>query len=85
MIEEKSVKTYVFQIDLEPDEEGWRAVFFPLEHIGASTWGNTREDALDNIREVLSMIIEELEEAGQTIPTTEQIPATDGTLVTVTV
>ena len=45
-VEEKeaSMKTYIFSVSLEPDEEGWRAFYAPLEHIGASTWGKTQEE-----------------------------------------
>ena len=32
------IKSYVFKIELEPDEEGWRAFYSPLEHIGASRY-----------------------------------------------
>ena len=53
------VKSYTFQVELEPDGEGWH-IFFPYwEEIGASTWGSTQEEALNHIREVLEMIIEE--------------------------
>jgi len=53
------MKSYLFKVELEPDEEGWRAFYPPLEEIGASTWGETQEEALKNIQEVLSMILEE--------------------------
>jgi hypothetical protein len=32
------VKSYVFRVELEQDDEGWRAFYPPLEDIGASTW-----------------------------------------------
>ena len=32
------MKTYGFRVELEPDEEGWRAFYPPWEEIGASTW-----------------------------------------------
>jgi predicted RNase H-like HicB family nuclease len=53
------MKSYVFHVELEPDEEGWRAFYPPVEEVGASTWGENRPEALKNIQEVLSMIIEE--------------------------
>ena len=61
------MKTYVFQVRLEPDEEGWRAFYPPLERIGASTWGYTKEEALGHIEEVLEMLLEGLEERGQAL------------------
>ena len=42
--------------------------FPPLEDKGASTWGKTQEEALKNIQEVMSMIMEELSEEGSPIP-----------------
>ena len=66
-MEGAEVKTYVFHVELEPDEEGWRAFYAPLERIGASTWGNTQEEALKNIEEVLGMLLEGLEERGQSL------------------
>ena len=53
------MKTYVFRVILEPDEEGWHIYYPPWASIGASTWGYTREEALYYIKEVLEMIIEE--------------------------
>ncbi len=77
------MKTYVFRVELEPDEEGWRAFYPPLENIGASTWGETQEEALKNIQEVLSMIVEEFTEEGEPVPVTEQMTVSEGALVTV--
>lgn len=77
------MKSYVFKVEIEPDEEGWRTFYPPLEHIGASTWGKTREGALKNIREVLSMIIEEFEEEGDSVPESESMSVQEGILVTV--
>ena len=59
---EEAVQTYVFSVVIEPDEEGWRAFYPSWEHVGASTWGQTREDALKNIQEVLEMILDEFEQ-----------------------
>ena len=77
------MKTYVFQVELEPDEEGWRAFYPPLESIGASTWGKTQEEALQNIQEVLSMIVEGFAEEGKSVPDTERMTVSEGALVTV--
>ena len=77
------MKSYIFQIELEPDEEGWRAFYLPLEDVGASTWGKTREEALKNIQEVLSMILEEFAEEGRPVPTDEQMTVSENALVAV--
>lgn len=76
--------TYVFEVELEPDEEGWRAFQPVLEEIGASTWGPTREDAVRNLEQVLALILEELAEAGETLPTASGVSVSDKPLVAVT-
>lgn len=62
------MKSCTFQVVLEPDGEGWHVYFPPWVSIGASTWGYTREEALNYIKEVLEMIIEEFEEEGTPLP-----------------
>jgi predicted RNase H-like HicB family nuclease len=66
-------KSYSFRVVIEPDkfEDGRPAyhVFCPaLQQYGASTWGNTEEEALKSIQEVVQMIVEELVEDGIAIP-----------------
>jgi predicted RNase H-like HicB family nuclease len=39
-----------------------------LEAQGAATWGYTREEAFQHIREVLEMIVAELVEEGAPVP-----------------
>jgi len=53
------VKSYVFRVVLEPDEDVWRVYVPGLEEQGAATWGHTKEEALKNIQEVVQMVIEE--------------------------
>ena len=77
------MKSYLFKVELEPDEEGWRAFYPPLEEIGASTWGETQEEALKNIQELLTMMLEQFEQEGQSIPATEHMTISEGALVTV--
>lgn len=79
------MKTYIFKVELESDEEGWRAFYGPWESIGASTWGGTQEEALKNIQEVLAMILEESDAEGRALPATEQLTVSEGTLVAVSV
>jgi predicted RNase H-like HicB family nuclease len=64
----RKVKTYVFRVVVEPDEERWQAYCPILEKYGTVTWGYTREEALKNIHEVVAMILEELEEDKEPIP-----------------
>ena len=62
------MKTYIFRVVLEPDEEKW-AVYCPaLSKFAATSWGDTREEALKNIQEVVEMIVQELIEDSEPIP-----------------
>ena len=68
------MKTYNFKVVIEHDEDfdgkpsGWHAYCPALESLGASTWGKTREEALQHINEVVHMIVEELIEEGKPLP-----------------
>ena len=75
----------MLRVELEPVGERWHVFFPDWENIGASTWGNTREQALNHIQEVLLMIIEESEEGGSPLPATNGMVVSDGPTVAVTV
>lgn len=75
--------TYTFKVVVEPDEDRWRSYQPELEAQGAATWGNTREEALQNIREVLEMIVAELVEDGKSVPA--NVAVSEDLLVAVTV
>jgi len=77
------MKSYVFRVVLEPDEDAWRAYIPELEAKGAATWGNTREEALRNIREVAQMVIEALLEDQEPLP--PAVTVVDQPVVAVTV
>lgn len=77
------MKTYVFQVELEPDEDGWHVFYPPWRKIGASTWGATREAAIQNIREVLELLLEEFEEEGKPVAAAELLTIAEGSLVAV--
>ena len=79
------MKSYAFQIELEPDEEGWRASYPPWESQGASTWGATQDAALQHLHEVLEMMLEESLREGKSAPTGDRITVIEGPAVTVTV
>ena len=66
-------KSYVFPVVLEEDDGSWRAYVPELESKGAATWGHTREEALENIQEVLQMMIEEMLEDGESVPKTAAV------------
>ena len=62
------MKTYVFRVVVEPDEDRWFAYCPVLEEEGGATWGYTKKEALRNIREVVEMTIESLIEYGESVP-----------------
>ena len=62
------VKTYMFRVVVEPDEDRWVAYCPALQKYAATTWGYTREEALQQIHEVVRMVLEELVEDQETIP-----------------
>ena len=67
------MKSYIFRVVLEQDEDVWRAFIPELEAKGAATWGNTKEEALRNIHEVAQMVIEALLEDGEPLPRASSI------------
>jgi predicted RNase H-like HicB family nuclease len=68
------MKTYNFKVVPEPDEDfdghpsGWHAYCPALERQGASTWGETEEEALKNINEVVRMVVESMQHHNDHIP-----------------
>ena len=62
------MKSYVFRVIVEPDEDSWRAFIPELESRGGATWGKTRDEALRNIHEVAQMVIESMIELGESHP-----------------
>ena len=62
------MKTYVFRVVVQPDEDRWAAHCPALEKYAAATWGYSREEALKNIQEVVEMVLHELVEDKEPIP-----------------
>ena len=68
------MKTYLFKVVLEKDkwpdepEENavWRAYVPALS--AAHAWGDTAQEALDNLRNAVDLILEDLLEQGDLIP-----------------
>ena len=75
------MKSYVFRVVIEPDEDAWHARVPELESRGAATWGSTKEEALRNIQEVARVVIEEMLEDGEPIP--ESITVRNDALVSI--
>ena len=62
------MKTYIFHVVLEPDEDRWLAYCPALDKYAATTWGKTSEEALQHIQEVIHMVLQELVEDQEAIP-----------------
>lgn len=62
------MKTYVFPVVVEPDENRWSAYCPLLEAKGGATWGYTQDEALTNVREVVQMTVQSMVEHGELIP-----------------
>ncbi len=66
------MKTYVFDISIEQDEDGrWSASCPSLP--GCTTWGKTEEEAIRNIREAVEVYVEDLVASGESIPPARQV------------
>ena len=82
------MKSYVFKVVIEEDQfedgrPGFSAYCPSLE--GAYTWGKTKEEALQNIREAVQLIVDEMVEEGKPIPPEAVILEVESPAVVVTV
>jgi|GEM_PF-155763 predicted RNase H-like HicB family nuclease len=64
----KIMETYRFQVIIEQDEDGFYVADVPALK-GCHSQGETFEEALENIREVIEMCIQEIREDGESIET----------------
>ncbi len=64
----RDLKSYVFRVVVEPDGDRWFAHCPLLEEQGGATWGQTPEDALRSLQEVLQMVVVSMLEHGEEIP-----------------
>ena len=61
------MKTYIFRVELEQEEDDrWSAAIPTLP--GCATWGYTKEEALDSLRESAHAYLEVLFEDGRSLP-----------------
>lgn len=77
------MKSYLFRVVVEKDEDVWRAYVPELESRGAATWGHTRDEALRNIEEVLQIVVEDLLQEGEALP--QSVTVADEPMVAVNV
>ena len=81
-------RTYTLAVVVEAAEGAWHAYCPALLDYGAATWGTTREEALEQIRAIATMLVERmaaeekmplLAEPADLAPTpTEQVVVTVG-------
>ena len=62
------MKTYVFRVVVEPDQDAWVAYSPVLRDRGGATWGATVDEAIENIRQVIEMTVESMIEHGESVP-----------------
>jgi len=61
------MKTFVLRVDLkEEDDRRWSASIPALP--GCSSWGYSRQEALENIKNAAEIYIEDMIDAGESIP-----------------
>lgn len=61
------MKTYIFRVEIEQEEDGrWSAEVPTLP--GCATWGYTKDEALHSIQEATRLYIESLLAHGDRIP-----------------
>ena len=52
------MKDYTFKVVVEPDADCWHAYCPSLGKYGASTWGNTKEEALARIMQEIRIRVD---------------------------
>jgi predicted RNase H-like HicB family nuclease len=77
------VKTYLFQVELEQEDDGrWSAWIEMLP--GCAAWGYSKEEALEAIKETAQSYLEVLAEKGQPIPAAKAFETIEAPVVAVT-
>lgn len=66
------MKTYVYEIELEEDEDGRWAANCPALP-GCATWGRTADEALRNIQEAVEVYVADVLAAGESVPTPTEV------------
>ena len=62
------MKTFILKVILKEEEDGrWSASIPALS--GCSSWGYSKQEALDNIKDAAEIYIEDMIDSGEGIPT----------------
>lgn len=78
------MRTYIFRIELEEEEDGRWSVWVPALP-GCASWGNTKDEALENIQDAIKACLEVLLEEGRPIPCEpEEVQVIEAPAVSVT-
>ena len=84
LLRNDTVKSYVFHIEFVEEEDGrWSAGVPTLP--GCATWGNTREDALRNLRDAVEVYLRDMKNAGEPVPREAVIEVRDDPVLAITV
>jgi antitoxin HicB len=78
-----TVKSYVFQVELVEEDDGRFSASVPVLP-GCAAWGYTKEEALHAIQDATEAYIEDMIEAGESLPT-KHVITVDAPVVTVRV
>lgn len=65
---------YTFNLLVDENSGTWNARCPAMEHLGAITGGETKEEALTHIHSIILMILLDMEQKGLAIPTDEMLP-----------
>jgi predicted RNase H-like HicB family nuclease len=80
----ESIKTYLFQVEVVHEDDGrWSAGVPALP--GCATWGDTREEALRNLRDAVEAYLRDMQKAGEDIPQDATVQVVNQPVVAVTV
>lgn len=52
------MKTFIFKAVVEKDEDKWIACVPELKDKRGAAWGNTKEEALRNLEEVIKLLLD---------------------------
>ncbi len=86
-IKRNDLKTYIFQVVLEEDRflDGRQAYLAYCPALkGATTWGYTPHEALRNLQEVITLILEDMQARGEPLPTGRGVTVSKEPKITVT-